>query len=83
MIRTPAIEFVLHGKVEGVEITPHTIGLSQFNEFNQQVETFISGRQKVKLDQAHVEIANGSYVLRVLLPAVVLSCVEGDVKLME
>ena len=38
-----AIEFVLHGKVEGQEITPRTIGLSQFNEFNQQVEQFISG----------------------------------------
>ena len=46
-----AIEFVLHGKVEGQEITPRTIGLSQFNEFNLQVEQFISGSQKLKLDQ--------------------------------
>ena len=36
MSDNPAIEFVLHDKVEGVELTPRTIGLSQFIEFNQQ-----------------------------------------------
>ena len=77
-----AIEFVLHGKVEGQEITPRTIGLSQFNEFNQQVEQFIGGSQRLKLDQVHVEIAQSSYVLRVLLPIVVLSSLEPDLKLM-
>lgn len=82
MNETSPIEFVLHGKVEGVEITPKTIGLSQFNEFNQQVEAFISGSQKLKLDQAHVEIAKSSYVLRVLLPVVVASSLESDLKLM-
>jgi len=82
MSETPSIEFVLHGKVEGLEITPRTIGLSQFNEFNQQVESFIGGSQKLKLDQVHVEIGQGSYVLRALLPIVVLSSVEPDLKLM-
>lgn len=77
-----AIEFVLHGKVEGQEITPRTIGLSQFNEFNLQVEQFIAGSQKLKLDQAHVEIAESSYLLRVLLPVVVMSNLEPDLKLM-
>ncbi len=82
MNESSSIEFVLHGKVEGVEITPKTIGLSQFNEFNQQVEAFISGSQKLKLDQAHVEIAKGSYVLRVLLPTIVAASLETDLKLM-
>lgn len=82
MNESSSIEFVLHGKVEGVEITPKTIGLSQFNEFNQQVEAFISGSQKLKLDQVHVEIAKSSYVLRVLLPAVVIASLESDLKLM-
>jgi hypothetical protein len=82
MNATSSIEFVLHGKVDGVEITPKTIGLSQFNEFNQQVEAFIGGSQKLKLDQAHVEIAKSSYVLRVLLPAVVAANLEPDLKLM-
>lgn len=82
MNENTAIEFVLHGKVEGQEITPRTIGLSQFNEFNQQVETFIGGSQKLKLDQVHIEIAPSSYVLRALLPVVVLSSLEPDLKLM-
>ena len=77
-----AIEFVLHGKVEGQEITPRTIGLSQFNEFNLQVEQFISGSQKLKLDQVHVEIAESSYLLRALLPLVVATSLEPDLKLM-
>ena len=38
MNETAAIEFVLHGKIEGLDITPRTIGLSLFNEFNQQVD---------------------------------------------
>jgi hypothetical protein len=82
MNETSPIEFVLHGKVDGVDITPRTIGLSQFNEFNQQVEAFIGGSQKLKLDQAHVEIAQSSYVLRVLLPVVLASSLETDLKLM-
>jgi hypothetical protein len=77
-----AIEFVLHGKVEGQEITPRTIGLSQFNEFNQQVEQFITGSQKIKLDQVHVEIAESSYLLRVILPVVVMSSLEPDLRLL-
>ncbi len=82
MNENTAIEFVLHGKVEGEEITPRTIGLSQFNEFNQQVEQFISGSQKLKLDQVHVEIAESSYLLRALLPVVVASSLAPDLKLM-
>jgi len=83
MSATPSIEFMLHGKVGGLEITPRTIGLSQFNEFNQQVETFIGGSLKVKLDQVHVEIGESSYVLRTLLSAVVFTSLEPDLRLME
>ena len=82
MSETATIEFLLRGKVDGREITPRSIGLSQFNEFNQQVEAFIAGSQKLKLDQVQIEIAPGSYLLRTLLPAVVLSAVEPDLRLM-
>ena len=34
MNESPSIEFVLRGEAGGVDITPRTIGLSQFNEFN-------------------------------------------------
>jgi len=84
MNETSSIEFVLHGKLGGVEITPRSIGLSQFNEFNQQVETFLSGSEKLKLDEVHVEILEGSYVLRALLSAAVaLPPVVTDLRLME
>jgi len=83
MSETTSIEFVLHGKVDGVEITPRTIGLSQFNEFNQQVEQFIAGSQKLKLDQVHVEIAESSYLLKTVLPVIVLSSLEPDLKLLS
>jgi hypothetical protein len=83
MSGAPSIDFALHGKVEGVEITPQSIGLTQFNEFNQQVEAFIGGSHKLRLDQVHVEITQGSYVLRVILPVVVFSTLEPDLKLMS
>ncbi len=82
MSENTSIEFVMRGKVAGQEISPRTIGLSQFNEFNQQVEAFIAGSQKLKLDETHVEIAEGSYILRALLPAAVLAGMEPDLKLL-
>jgi hypothetical protein len=83
-MNTPAsIEFALRGKVNGAEITPRSIGLSQFNEFNQQVEVFLAGSQKLKLDEVHVEVVEGSYLLRTILPMAVLASVEPDLKLMS
>lgn len=76
------IEFALHGKVEGVALTPRTIGLSLFNEHNQQVEAFVGGSQKLKLDQVRVEIAEGSYVLRAFLPPAAMRALEPDLKRM-
>jgi hypothetical protein len=76
------IEFVLHGKVDGQEITPCTIDLPRFNDFNQQVETFIGGGQKVNLDQVHVEVAQGSYILRARLPTAVLALLQPDLTLL-
>ena len=53
------LEFVMRGQIDGVELTPRTIGLSQFNEFNQQVEAFIAGSQRGKLNETHVEVGEG------------------------
>lgn len=75
-------EFFLRGQVDGVELTPRTIGLSQFNEFNQQVETFVAGSQKGKLNEVHVEVGEGSYKLTVLLSAVVAAALEPDLRLL-
>lgn len=80
MNASETIEFVLHQKVEGADVTPRTIGFSQFNEFNRQVEEFLSGSARVKLADSHVEILEGSYKLRVFLPASAFSLVEPDLR---
>ena len=54
------IDSVLRGRVDGVEITPATIGLSRFNEFNRQVEDFVGGSEKLPLDEVRVQIEPGS-----------------------
>ncbi len=77
------IEFVLRGKLEGVEITPSTISLSRFNEFNQQVEAFISGSEKIKLDEVKVSVEPGSYLLRTALPLMVMASLESDLKRLQ
>jgi hypothetical protein len=77
------VEFVLRDKVDGVEITPSTIGLPRFNEFNRQVEDFIAGSEKLKPDEVHVAIESGSYKLTTLLPALLLASLEPDLRLLQ
>src|SRR3989442_1196341 len=76
--KVPQIEFVLRGRVEGVEITPATIGLARFNEFNQQVATFIAGSQGLRLDDVQVSVGEGSYKLTALLTPLVVAALEPD-----
>ncbi len=83
MNQKPAIEFVLKDRVEGVEITPATIGLSRFNEFNQQVQDFLSGSERLKVDEVHVAIAEGSYKLIALLPIVLQAALEPDLRSLQ
>jgi len=80
MNREPTIEFVLSDRVEGVEITPATIGLSRFNEFNQQVQEFLAGSERLKVDDVHVAIEKGSYKLVVLLPILLQAALEPDLR---
>ena len=83
MSTAKTIEFFLRGTVDGVELTPRTIGLSQFNEFNQQVEAFIAGSQRGKQNETHVEVAEGSYKLRVTLAAAASLALQPDLALMS
>jgi hypothetical protein len=76
--KTPQIEFLLRGRVDGVEITPTTIGLARFNEFNQQVASFIAGSDGLNLDEVQVSVGEGSYKLTVLLTAAVVAALEPD-----
>ena len=82
MSTVKTIEFFLRGKVDGVELTPRTIGFSQFNEFNQQVEAFIAGSQRGRQNETHVEVAEGSYKLRVTLAAAASLAIQPDLALM-
>lgn len=77
------LEFVLSGKRDGVDITPFTIGLNRFNEFNQQVAAFISGSSKAPLDDVHVRIEEGSYKLTTTLSSLLLASVEPDLQTLQ
>lgn len=83
MDQKAAIEFVLKDRVEGQEITPTTIGLSRFNEFNQQVQDFISGSEHLKVDEVHVTIAEGSYKLIAVLPIVLQVAIAPDLQSLQ
>ena len=74
------IEFVLRDRMDGVEITPTTIGFSRFNEFNQQVADFLAGSERLPLEEIHVRVETGSYKLVTLLPVMLLSSLEPDLK---
>lgn len=82
---TPTIiDFILRGKMDGEDITPRTIGLSQFNEFNRQVELFIAGSDRSKLNQVHIQIEDGSYILRTAVSsAPTMTSLISDLKLLE
>lgn len=77
------IEFVLRGKRDGVEITPSTIGLNRFNEFNQQVAEFLVGSTELKLDDVRISVEEGSNVLATFLPALLLASVEPDIQALQ
>lgn len=80
MKEKPAIEFVLRDRVDGEEITPSTIGLSRFNEFNQQVQDFLAGSQKLNVEKVHLLIEAGSYRLIAFLPPEVQTAIEPDLE---
>lgn len=80
----PSIEFVLKEQIiEGVEITPSTIGLPRFNEFNQQVQDFLSGTEHLDVSDVHVGIAQGSYKLVAYPPPSVMSAIEPDLRSLQ
>jgi hypothetical protein len=79
----PLIEFVLKDRVGGVEISPDTINLPDFNEFNQQVQAFITGSEHLELDAVRVGVSKGSYKLTAILTLLVASALESDLKALE
>ena len=77
------IEFVLQDKVDGVDVTPDTIGLPRFNAYNLQVQAFIAGSEQLKLDDVQVTVGKGSYKLTVLVPALLATLLTPDLKALQ
>jgi hypothetical protein len=77
---TQRIDFIMHAAVDGRPITPETIDLATFNEFNQQVAEFISGSEHLKLDQVRVSVGQGSYRLTVTLMVAIMAALVPDLK---
>ncbi len=73
----------MRDRLDGVDITPQTIGLSRFNEFNKQAEDFIAGSERLRTDDVHVAIKEGSYVLKAVLPIAIATALEGDLKALQ
>jgi hypothetical protein len=73
------ISFTLRAWVNQREVTPATIGFSQFNQFNGEVEEFLAGSQRrAPLDDVRFEIQNGSYKLLLTLPTLLAAAIEPD-----
>jgi hypothetical protein len=75
------IAFTLKTNINGREVTPDTIGLSLFNQFNAEVEAFLAaGQRKASLEDVRFEIKDGSYRLLLTLPAMLLAMVQPDLR---
>jgi hypothetical protein len=78
------ISFKIEDRIDGVEITPETIGFARFNRFNKEVEDFIKGGARdIQLDEVQVAIEKGSYRLNLILPVMLAQMVQPDVQRME
>ena len=78
------ITFKMEDRINGVEITPETIGFARFNRFNKEVEDFIKGGARdMPLDEVHVAIEKGSYRLNLVLPIALAQLIQPDVQRME
>jgi hypothetical protein len=84
-MKTPnRVGFTLRAKVSQREVTPVTIGLSMFNQFNGEVEEFVAGGQRrTPLDEVHVEIKDGSYKLVLTLPLALAAALESDLRKLQ
>lgn len=77
------ISFKMEDRVDGREITPETIGFESFNRFNKEVEAFIKGGVRdIHLDEVHVTVDKGSYLLKLLIPLALVQILQPDLQRM-
>jgi hypothetical protein len=73
------VEFALTAKAKGRPVTPGAIPFSLFSDFNDDVKEFIIGAEKSRvLQEVEVSIHEGSYLLRAVVPAGILSALVSD-----
>lgn len=82
------VDFKINGKIDGEEISPTTLNFSRFNEFNRQIEQFVAGsddgtNDKLDLDTVFVEVRDGSYWLRVVLPIALVLNIESVLRVLS
>lgn len=75
------IAFVLKARVKDQEVTPGTISLALFNEFNAEVEKFLAGSQRRSPGhEVRFDIESGSYKLVLTLPTPLFASVRTDLQ---
>lgn len=74
------IEFALSGTVAGKPISARNgVPFSRFIEYNEDVLKYVQGSEgKATLNDLQVQVEEGSYLLRVLIPAGILSSLISD-----
>jgi len=80
MNQPEAVEFVLEGAVAGQTVSA-TEGLpfNRFIEFNEDVQKYVQGSDnKTALHDVKVQVEDGSYLLRVLIPVGLLPSLITD-----
>jgi hypothetical protein len=74
------VDFALTGSIAGKPISPREgLSFSKFIEFNREVQEFVVGSEsKGVLNDLQVQIEEGSYLLRVIVPAGLLISLTAD-----
>lgn len=74
------VEFVLDGTVAGQPVSAKSgVPFSKFLEFNEEVQKYVQGSdEKAVLRDLTVQVDEGSYLLRVLIPIGLLSSLVND-----
>ena len=80
MSQQQAVEFALRGTIAGKPISArHGVPFTRFAEFNADVLKYVQGGDaRSALHDVQVQIEEGSYLLRVLLPAGILTSLITD-----
>jgi hypothetical protein len=80
MSQSETVEFVLDGAVAGQRVSAtEGVPFTRFIEFNNDVQTYVQGSDgKSALHDVKVQVHEGSYLLRVIIPVGLLSSLIAD-----